>query len=174
MSKQIIFFRHFDKLYNNRYRFDETLKNIKIDKNIDKMHDSPLSKDKLPKDKFVFEKDICYVSPYLRTRQTYDYLFGDKNYFIDSRIREYLGHSANRGNSLDVEDKTSEYVNDVPGEESEDDFEKRCNNFFDEIMKNSHEKIFVVTHGFVINKFFKYAKLNTIRIDEGGHYVYNI
>ena len=157
-EKEIVFFRHFPKLYNNKYRRDREKKAIVIDKKINKMHDSPIDRDIVFK-KYDFSsdnQDIIYVSPYRRTRETYEYLFGvNNNYFIDSRIREYLGNKANLGNRLDVDEVTKEYVKDIPGEETEHEFEERCFSFFEEIMKNQHKKIFVITHGFVINKFFR-------------------
>jgi broad specificity phosphatase PhoE len=174
MDKEIVFFRHFKKLYNNKYQHDKDLLNINIDKNIHRMHDSPIMKSLIYK-KYEFKRedyDIVYVSPYLRTRETYDYLFGDKNYFIDNRIREYLGHSCHKGKALDVCKETKEYVKDNPGEEAEIDFEERCFSFFDELMSNNHQKIFVITHGFVITKFFKYIQQKDCKINEGDYMRY--
>lgn len=157
METHICLFRHFKKLYNNRFGVDHTV-NYKIDKSKYKKHDSPII-DFTYNDNDFSDYEIIIVSPYLRTRQTYEKIFKNREYIIDTRIREYLGHKANLYNKLELENETRLYVNDIPGTETEEDFEKRCIEFLEDILdKYKGKKIFVITHSFVMLKIEKYNK----------------
>ena len=126
--------------------------------------DSPLSQDGIENILALKEHiknnhyDIVYSSPIKRALDTAHLLFDDTQIITDERIRE-MNFGPLEGQKIDEIPKAyqkayhdlwchPELSNGIPGGETYDEIEARVKSFLNDVVKESYENVFIVTHGF--------------------------
>ncbi len=171
----VIWIRHAEKLYNNGKAF-----------NRGKQHDSPLKieHDLSEQIEWLAAKLIEYagppkkiiISPFLRTRQTakiiMDFLKIDFDVKYSNDIMEYLGfcHSKNGYADLETETLNKMKKTQLLLGESIEELESRVSSHISEV-KKSEENVWVITHGFVINKIYEIIEGKELRRVEPLEYL---
>ncbi len=171
----VIWIRHAEKLYNNGKAF-----------NRGKQHDSPLKieHDLSEQIEWLATKLISYtgppkkiiISPFLRTRQTakiiMDFVKVGFEVIYSNDIMEYLGFCHSRNGYADLEPETLSKMKKTQlllGETIED-LESRISHHISEVKKNE-ENVWIITHGFVINKIYEIIEGKELRRVEPLEYL---
>ena len=171
----VVWIRHAEKLYNNGRALNQG-----------KQHDSPLKPDedlryqieylvKSLRLKVGVPKTII-ISPFLRTRQTakfiIDYLKEDIEIKYSNDVMEYLGFCHSRSGFADLETTTLFKMKKTQFAlgESVEELEERVAKHISEI-KSMDENVWIITHGFVINKIYEIMEGKELRRVEPLEYL---
>jgi len=113
---------------------------------------------------------IVYVSPLKRALQTVDVykdILGEIEVRVDNRLTEFdFGEFENRPREEMIEKFGTIWnlnFTRIPFGESMDDFQKRVNDFSNELKASAHNQVLVVSHGVVLR--YLYCKLSGYDVD---------
>jgi broad specificity phosphatase PhoE len=128
--------------------------------------------------KFFGQPDKIICSPYLRTRQTYNFMkeeFSNMNCLYDENVGEFLGFcNKNRNFAMkpDLEDETKKYIQkSLLLNETLLDLKIRVLNHINEIA-NQKENIWIITHGIFMSKVYEYLFNKEIRPEPLDYFIF--